>query len=119
MMLTIGPAGPDRTGRQFEAPVLDPNKMKVVRMWKEVLIGLTGLSGWALTLQLVKRRHSIQTPAAWGLSILFLLVFPDLFDLSARAYLAAIIIMTAGLIVMRIVRCKNGNTEGPRPKPPD
>ena len=88
-------------------------------MWKEVLIGLMGLSGWALTLQLVKRRHSIQTPAAWGLSILFLLVFPDVFDLSARAYLAAIIIISAGLIGMKIGKCKTGKTKETGPKFPD
>ena len=88
-------------------------------MWKEVLIGLMGLSGWVATLQLVKRRHSIQTPAAWGLSILFLLVFPDVFDLSARAYLAAMLIMTAGLIVVRVVRYKNNTADEPRPKLPE
>ncbi len=81
-------------------------------MWKEVLIGLAGLTAWIVALQLIKRRHSIETTLGWGFSILYLIIFPDVLDLDAKSYLAAIVIVSAGLLVIRRVRRKNRKTKG-------
>lgn len=77
-------------------------------MWQDIMIGLAGLAGWVVTVHLVQRRRSIDTPAGWGLSLGFLLVFPELSGLGARSYLAALVIMSALLAGIRFLRRRTG-----------
>ena len=86
-------------------------------MWKEVLIGIAGLTAWIVALQLIKRRRSIETTLGWGLSILYLVMFPDVLDLGGKSYLAAIVIVSAGLIVIRLARQNKQKAKGKYSQP--